>query len=90
MEKKKSFLVVVSPSRCKLASRSLTTKVRRKKERRKGNGKKREEDRERVLTFIPFACRVLVSFLTKHKKRANTTLRSVQLSIYAVTTKMST
>ncbi len=61
VEKKKSFLVVVSPSRCKLASRSLTTKVRRKKERRKGNGKKREEDRERVLTFIPFAWRVLVS-----------------------------
>ena len=63
-EEEKGFpRVVVSPSRCTLASRSSTIKVRRKKERRKGHGKKREEDRERVLTFIPLAKRrVLVSF----------------------------
>jgi|TARA_B100000073_G_scaffold334585_2_gene327276 hypothetical protein len=37
-------------------------KTRERKEEGKGNGKKREEDRERVLTFIiPFAWRVLVS-----------------------------
>tara|TARA_B100000530_G_scaffold11798_1_gene9074 strand:- start:74 stop:274 length:201 start_codon:yes stop_codon:yes gene_type:complete len=62
VEKKKSFLVVVSPSRCKRTSRSRETmKTRERKEEGKGNGKKREEDRERVLTFIPFAWRVLVS-----------------------------
>ena len=65
VEKKKSFLVVVSPSRCKRTSRSQKVrlmKTRERKEEGKGNGKKREEDRERVLTFIiPFAWRVLVS-----------------------------
>jgi hypothetical protein len=36
-------------------------KTRERKEEGKGNGKKREEDRERVLTFIPFTWHVLVS-----------------------------